>query len=1014
MTEKRNWFARPAAALCLFGGAAVLSVFVLLGGSSRRDFGTEISYMVTLRIYGTDAREMERTAAIPLEDALSSIPGMNRVLTLSENSRVRAYAVFGRDRRNRRAYEAVRDAAQRVYETLPSSAQRPELGSSDDSRVPVWIAAVWGSPSGDYLEKTLKPAQEGLEGVGEVEISGPGITEIIIIPNAEKCAARNLSPRMIARTLAMNDGRFPGGSVISGGREILITADGVYPDLWSLGEALIPLDAGGAVRLGDIAEIREEEREGEILSRLDGKKTAVISITAASGADPGALSRRIREELKKFAGQALEFRILQDRGAGEERAFNSVLLAALEASVLVALTAALLTGKKMPNRIAGLVCAGSVPLILIISTAVLSRLGFPPDRKMLAGLSVGIGAASDAVILCAEKFGGCRDCRDGGKVLSKLMPPLVAGAATTVAALFPLSWFSLAGDMSAITLALGTVTLVSLAAALTVLPPLFLLERKPALSAANRAAFTRIVRPGENICRSFRRKGTRLLATAALFSLKKPLAFPLVSLCLSVSGAAALFFAGADISVPGSGDSVYARVEFEGGFLKEEGDRLLASWARELKNHQGIERVQTSARTGSGQILVTFDPRKLKEAGVRERIRSTEIPGGFIYIPETSADERAWEITVSGDDDATCRRLAGEAAGLCAAMPLVRETVLNFKEGNPRLILSPRRERLAEGGTNFSFTAETVRMGVYGPVIYKRVGEKGETDVRLRLTSGQTAETPAAEQILDLPLALPGTQGKRTAGSLVSESRDREPSVIRREDRRRTASFSIRTGPMDPRQVREKIMPALKNMELPPGYRLEFDREAIKKAEALSGTAIRFLLALLFCYMVIAAASESPGLPLVVLASVPPSLAVPILVLALSGSPLNAAMACSLVAVSGMAVNASVLVAGEFKELLAETGFSGQGTFYFVLRNRLPCLLATSGTTLAGALPFLFLREGSNAMVRTLSLVMVLGVGASLIISVTLIPSLVKLFWNHKEPRTNKMTCHFRAVPKLG
>jgi multidrug efflux pump subunit AcrB len=172
-------------------------------------------------------------------------------------------------------------------------------------------------------------------------------------------------------------------------------------------------------------------------------------------------------------------------------------------------------------------------------------------------------------------------------------------------------------------------------------------------------------------------------------------------------------------------------------------------------------------------------------------------------------------------------------------------------------------------------------------------------------------------------------------------------------------------------------------MELPPGYTLEFDREAIAAVEALSGSGWYFLLALIFCYMVMAAGNESFGLPLGVLAVVPPSLAVPALVMAAAGLPVTASTACALVAVSGMAVNASVLIACEIR---LSPGL------YRALRRSLPALLATTGTTMAGAAPFLLLSGGANALIRSLSTVTVLGVGTSALCALTLLPALRSVF----------------------
>jgi HAE1 family hydrophobic/amphiphilic exporter-1 len=197
---------------------------------------------------------------------------------------------------------------------------------------------------------------------------------------------------------------------------------------------------------------------------------------------------------------------------------------------------------------------------------------------------------------------------------------------------------------------------------------------------------------------------------------------------------------------------------------------------------------------------------------------------------------------------------------------------------------------------------------------------------------------------------------------------------------------------MDPRKAREKILSVLQTLDLPPGYTSEFDREAIRMAETLSKASFRFLFALLFCYMIIAASSESFGLPLIILSSVPPSLAVPVLILASLGFPVDAAVACSLVAVSGMAVNASVLTGENFKQFLKSKKPLETMTTYRLLRSRLPVLVACTGTTAAGTLPFLLLRENTNAILKILSLVAFFGVTASAFCALVLIPSWVQLW----------------------
>jgi multidrug efflux pump subunit AcrB len=337
--------------------------------------------------------------------------------------------------------------------------------------------------------------------------------------------------------------------------------------------------------------------------------------------------------------------------------------------------------------------------------------------------------------------------------------------------------------------------------------------------------------------------------------------------------------------------------------------------------------------------------------------------------------------------------LAKELALSCAGIPLVKERVLNFKEGSKRLSLLPLRDAFAEAGLLFHNAADNARRGVHGPVAYKRTDSSGEIDVRIR--SG--GSVPQRADVLGLLVSSANEGAKPLRLDSLMEIREgQEPSSIKREDRRRTASITVTTRPMDPRRVKAQLEGVMNQLELPSGYSIEFDPEAIRKARSLSGTLFSFLLALAFCYMVIASVNESFTVPLAVLAAVPPSLAVPAIFLSITGQPFNPQAACAFVVVSGMAVNSAVLCAGALRRFMQVGSKDKSLCLYRALRQRGLALFATTATTVSGALPFLLLREGSNALVRTLSLVTALGVGASCFFAISLVPALSLILEKYK------------------
>ena len=992
---------RKRGSLCILAGICSLSLFVIFNSGEKINENKGGSYAVKIKHYGIDAEEMERSVTVPLEDALFAISGVMSVESSSENSLSSVFVRFKPGTHGR--YEAVRDAAQRVYETLPSSAQRPEILSSGNSRIPVWSAAFFDS-SGDVkenvlaaqtLEKVVKPRLESLEGAGEVIVSGVGLKEIFIVLDQEKIATLDIEPQTVSSFLGMNDSIFSGGNILLNDREIIITVDGRYEkpnphsrDRLSLDRALIPIGEGKFIELSEIALIAEQERQPDILSRLNGRKTASIAIMGRYGADLRKLSSDIKKELSGL-DLPLDSTVLSDLGAEEAAAFRSVINAALSGAIMVALISLLLNGK---NRfsISGLFCALAIPFVCLVSTAVLSTGGFSIDRLLLSGIAAGVGTAVDAVILCSEKMRKCKNYDAAQAALSELAGPLIAGAATTVAALLPLSAVE-DGGARIIAGAIAVVTITALVLSLTFLPPLLLWDINS--QKTNRHITAPLIL--KNVKERLNRLLCRFLAANVRFCIRYPVLILTVAFALTASAILALIAKGVDTSGYGSEDSVYAQVEFDGGLLAEEADRLLASYGEQISGGEGIKNVETGAKTGSGSLLISFDPKLTQAQAVRDLAKQIPIHGGFVFFHENSSRDRYWEIKIYGDEDQKCRELASELAYLCAGHPLIHEQVLNFKQGSKKIVLLPDRELFAEAGVGFSAAAARSRLGVYGPVAYKRIGSDGETDVRIRTGSAGDFLNYITHNAV-MCQTREGTMGLLVSGalridSLVTTREEIEPASIRRDNRRRTASITVATGPMDPRRVKQELCGLFTKLDLPPGYSLEFDPEAIKQAQALSATVLSLVMAVIFCYMIIASINESFTVPLIVLSAIPPSLSIPALCLFLSGSAYNSAVACALIAVSGMTVNAAVLCVDGVNSTIKNGKEKNSLGVYLALRKKMPALLSTTGTTVAGVIPFLFLTEGANTLIRTLSLTGALGVACSCLCSITVIPSLLTI-----------------------
>ncbi len=1013
MSGLASWYGKPIASLCIIGAIAAASLFLLANAEfGPREDASLAAIAVTIRQYGVDSREMERSIAIPLEDALSALEGSREVFSTSEYGKVRVLVRFGSvDPES--AYEAVRDAAQRIYERLPSSAQRPEISSSSEGRGPVWIAAVSSKTLdeqalGGILEKTVKPALEKLPGAGDVEISGSAMPEIIVGVREEALASCGLGLEAVIGALASNDRISTAGFVQDGSRRAAIILDGRFAEASALAELPIPAAEGASIRLGTIATIAMRNRVPESLARMDGKQVAVVAVNAGGQANLSLLSRALASEVKKLSEAGLVFTVLSDTGATVEKSFMSTLLAAAQGAVAVALASLLLLrsdGRTDARSRASLrrtrfVCVLVVPTVLLVSAGILAALGFGMDRNILAGLSTGIGAAVDAAILSAERLtqlGGkfSPDAKDdAAKAMRALFPSLVAGAATTVVALIPLaSLDALCAGVGRTAIAIAATSIVAVVAALLFLPPLIVFPLGEGFPVAREALVNGVNKKSSRvagIAASVRRFAGRLLRRTlgrnAWLCARKPLIPISAMLAFSLCGAAAFALLPMDPSPPSEGDSVYAHIELEPGTSVPSVDERLAAWSEAIMKLTGVKNVQTTARRGTGSATVTFDAKATTRQTLSEQVRASEIPGGFVWIPEPNARERTWDLTISGDSDELCRQFAGEAATACMSIPFVLQTVLNFKEGPEDIVMRPDRDKLASLGLPFSAVADALRRSIHGPVAYKRVNLDGERDARVTvLRDGLPVSGDPARTVI-----LTKEGSIRTADVLVF-SRERDTARVNRQDRKRVASITIRARVMDPCKAKAAVLASVSSITLPAGYAYSFDKPAIEGAAKLQGTLLSFLLAALFIYMSVAAINESLGVPFAVLSVLLPSIALPAILMAAAGMSFDPPAACAFVAVAGMAVNASVLTV-DGRRVRASGARAGIGDLYSMTRSRFGSLLATCGTTVAGALPFLFLADEGSAMVRSLAFVTVTGMSAAFIASLVLVPAMAALF----------------------
>ena len=1000
MLNSINWLERKKASLCILLSLCVISLNIIFFNENNNGSTESEVLSVTIRHYGYDANEMERTIAIPMEDAVSYIPGVINIKSFIENNMVRLYVYFTEKSTNN--YDALRDAVQKIYENLPSSVQRPQINNSDSSRIPVWSAVVSSDDNNRdsflNIDKIIKPKLESIEGVGEVIVSGIGINEIVIVLDQEKLSVLGLSVTTIAGYLSMNDSLFPACNFKQGNEEISVIVDarsgfGEKSDYNNIRNIIIPYGDGKYIELSEIATVTEKERRPDSYSRINGKKAVGISVMAGPNVNLSKLSENINKEIESFSS-SLEFNITIDLGKEESSALNSVLFAALIGAIMVAIIGFISNRNRINNsngngKYASLFCAISVPVSCLISTAVIIISGQVINGLILAGLSVGIGTAVDSIIICSEKLKYCHNYHNAKHNLKLIFSQLLASSATTIVALLPIV-LARNGDASIIAISIIISNIVVLILSVILFPPLILWNIN-----TNNIKFKNhcITRKSKMII-FISRKINRFIAINARICTNHPLVFVIIGILFTAIGIFVLFGIKIESNNYYNGNSIYAHIEFDDNLIAEETDYLLAGLAEKIVKINGINIVETCGKTGSGYMLISIDNNIISNITARKYIKGLTIPGGFIFFPENTINERKWEIKIFGDDGNICKDIAREVSSALASHSFIEEIIINFKIKSKKILIKPDRDKLAETGLTFYKTADYVRRAVHGPVVYKRTSKFGETDVIIRLNNVEYY-LPTKDQAKNI--IIPTSYNKELINNkfkieeITSITEEYDDSSIKREDRRRMESLTITTEPMDARNVKKQIEHILDNLPIPKGYSIEFDPEAIKETEKMNDIFIQFICAILFCFIILCSVHESFKLPIILILSIFPSLSFPIICFAIFGYQFNAISASAIIAVSGMIINSSILCVSSIEIYKNIVNKTTDFKIFFALRNIITTLIATTTTTIAGAIPLIFLKEQANFLVKIMALISTVGIISSFIFAISFVPALMVL-----------------------
>jgi len=992
---------------------------------------------VQTRWGGAAPVEIEREIINPQEDELRGLEGLETMISRSQTGRARINLEFAIGTNMDRALLLVANRLDRVT-GYPEEADEPTLDTSGADDNPIAWMILQRNPGqtrpmqefGDFANDVIAERLERVEGVAAVNVFGGVERELQIVINPTKLAEFRLTIPEIVRRLRSAGISVSAGDVEEGKRRYVVRVEGELNTISAVNEVVLRSDASGTgatagrVFVRDVADVRFGYKEPRAYIRQRGGASIALNAVRENGANVIKTMAGIRAALDDLRATELPAAGLNIEQVYDETVYIDGAIDLVISNIWIGglLAAAVLLIFLRSIR-ATLVISLAIPVSIVASFVAMAALGRTLNVISLAGIAFAVGMVVDAAIVVLENIyrlrqEGMEPKKAAYEGARQVWGAILVSALTTVMVFIPILVMDLeAGQLFRdIAVAISVSVVLSLVVAMTVIPAL-----SSRLLGGGKKQLTILPLP---IIDHFGRFFTWIMSSYTSLTIR----YRLLGI-LSVSAITAVAIWGSATYLP--------KLEY-----LPEGNRnlvfgvILPPPGYNLATTTGIaERIEAVARplwsrddTDNPEdppamrhfFFVATNGATFLGGAAKNPARVTELipvlsgpifsePGTFGFINQRSlfgrgiGGARAIELNISGNRLEDNLGVAQRAAGLIA-MNFPRDEGNQFRPkpglelGSPEVRLVPNRLRLADAGIaadNLALTIDAYNDGLRLEEI--TVGAE-RMDLTLKGDSA-FAKGQRTQDIGNFPVIAPN--GRIIPISELSDViLTAGPTEIRHRERLRTITLEVRPSANIALEtaleaMQEKVMKPLVDGGLPGDTRMSISGAADQLTLTWNALQTNLLLALVIVFLVMAVLFDSFILPLVILVSVPVAGAGGVVGLAAINTiytqPLDMLTLLGFVILVGIVVNNAILLVHQAQYHLREDGMSVTEAIEEATRNRIRPIFMSTLTPVFGMLPLVVFPGAGSELYRGLGSVVVGGLSLSAILTLLLVPPLLRL-----------------------
>src|SRR5438046_2357437 len=969
--------------------------------------------------------QMLVTITRPLEEAVNSVPGLQKVTSVTSRGDAEVDLFFDWSSDMILTLQRVDAVVARLQAELPPTAKVqthrltfavfPIIGYSltSDTVPPdkLWEIATYD----------IKPRVNRLDGVASVIVQGGRVPEFQVTPDPARLLASGITVSDILEAIRKTNLIDSPGLIENEHKLVLGLVSGQVRTPEQIGQIVVKTSSSQVpIRLGDIAKITPSVAPVYTIVTANGKPAVLLNVNRqpdGNTLDVANLVHAQIEAIRPTLPPGVHIEPFYDQSTIVRESIASVRDAVLLGLLLSSIILVLFLRDWGTSLVAGLV----IPATLLITFIVLKLAGESFNLMTLGGLAAAVGLVIDDAIVVLENIVLHRDAGQGRveaiqSALREMTIPLIGSTITPIVVFLPL--ISITGVTGTFFRALAvtmTVSLfTSLLLALTWTPTLsqYLVRRKEAPRAA-----------GE------RPSGTHVASLLAVEEAQFTGLFGrIVTFYAKALGAVlerpVLILGGSSVIIVASylcynflGTDLLPAMD-EGGFILDywtpsgsslaESNRILLHIEEIVKSQAEVE--NTSRRTGLelGLSAVTEANRgdftvKLKRDrkrgieeimnDIRKEIDQTEPATKVEFVQ--GLQDMIGDLT-SQPEPIVIRLFSPDPKLLAGAAPRVAEAIQNVHGVVD--VLNGIENTISGPATTFQINPTVAARAGFTP-------EEVSVDAAAIL-EGEPAATPVVlndraytirvrfpeqnrtslERMSDT-LLTSSTGRTATLGSLASVSLDPGQTEIRRENLQRLVQITGRFEGVDLGSGIAAVKKAVDGLHLPSSIRVEYGGTYAEQMKSFRDLLMVFLLALVLLFAVLLFEFRTFSAPTAILASALLSTFGGLLALLVTRTTFNVASFMGMIMVLGIVAQNGILLL-DAEHRFRALGFSAKDSMIQPGRRRLRPIAMTAIATIAGMAPLAFGSGSGSEMLKLLAVAVVGGLLSSMVLSLIFTPAI--------------------------